>query len=69
MTKRMKVKVTIEWRKGKPAIFVNTNAYVKKLGNGLYRICSINRIEGKKVDVYCGRDNFDLVSRSFVDAG
>ena len=73
MTKRLKVKVTIEWRlrdgEWKPAIFSNAYAYVKNLGNGLYRICAINRINGKKVDVYCGTDKFDIESKAFVDAG
>lgn len=72
MTKKMKVKVCIEWRlrnnEWKPAIFANVDAYVKRLENG-YRVCAINRIEGKKIDVYCGRDNFDSESKSFVDAG
>lgn len=73
MTQRMKIKVTIEWRlrngEWKPAVFANIWAYVKNLGGNMYRVCAINRIDGKKVDVYCGRDRFDAMSKSFLDAG
>lgn len=69
MTKKMKIKVTIEWRKNRPAIFANVEAYVKKLENGLYRICAINRIENKKVDVYYGMDKLNLEFHAFEDAG
>lgn len=70
MTRKMKIKVAVEWRlrdgKNVPVSFVNAWAYVKKLKSG-YKICAVSRIEGKKTDVYYSNlGKFDPVLKSFM---
>lgn len=66
MTKRMKVKVVIEWRKGKPAIFANVNALVKRKANGLYRVMA-NDHKGSLY--YANADTWNPAYRCFEDKG
>lgn len=65
MTRYLKIKVTIEWRKGKPAIFANIWAFVKPLKNGLYRIIANDH----KGNIYSSTDKWNSEHRCFEDAG
>ena len=69
MTKRLKVKVTIEWRQGKPAIFANVFAYVKKLTLGQYKGCYRIVANDHNGNVYAGIDRFNPEFRCFEDVG
>ena len=73
MTKRLKVKVTIEWRirdgEWKPAIFANVFAYVKKLTSGQYKGCYRIVANDHNGNVYAGIDRFNPEFRCFEDAG
>lgn len=55
----VKVKITVEFRNHKPAIWVNAFAYVNRLDNGLYEVKSVDG------DYYSSGDTFDSVTRSF----
>jgi hypothetical protein len=54
----LKVKITLEFRNHKPAIWVNAYAHVTPLGNGLYRVESVD-------GDYISTDKFDMETRSF----
>lgn len=61
MYKTLKVKITLEFRQHKPAIWVNTYAHIRKLSNGLYEVRSV---DGDYISI----DKFDQKSRSFYTA-
>lgn len=56
--KLVKVKITKEFRNGKPAIWVNAYVWISRLGNGNYQVISH---DGN----YRSIDKFDTESRSF----
>lgn len=61
MTRRLKIKIALEWRDKKPTSFVNVYAFVKTLKNGDYKIIA-NDHNGS---IYAGINTFNKKHRCF----